>query len=121
MKAKDIIQNVLKLLGYTSAAGNEQLTARIMSKVMPIINIVYADLWSKEHSDDFEPLESLDDEIRLSNKTLRIMVYGVAAFIAQSENDGDQQQLWMSVYNNKLRTLSVITTRQDALPKGYDL
>lgn len=121
MKANEIINNALKLLGYTVAAGNAQLSSRIMNKAVPIVNVVYSDLWDKEHTDEFTPVIKMDDEVKLSSKTANVMVYGVAAFIAQSENDGDQQQLWMSTYNNKLRTLTTITTRKDVLPRGYDL
>lgn len=120
MKAKEIINNALKLLGYTSSAGNEQLTARIVSKAIPIINVVYSDLWPKEHTEDFEPASKMDDEIKLSNKAATVMTYGVAAFIAQSENDGDNQQLWMTIYNKKLSTLTVISTRKDVLPRSWD-
>lgn len=120
MKAKEIINNALKLLGYTSSAGNEQLTARIMNKAIPIINVVYSDLWPKEHTEDFEPIAKMDDEIKLSNKAVTVMTYGVAAFIAQSENDGDNQQLWMTIYNKKLSTLTVISTRKDVLPRSWD-
>ena len=120
MKAKEIITNALKLLGYTSMSGNEQLTARITNKAIPIINVVYSDLWPKEHSEEFKPVTKMDDEIELSNKAAAIMNYGVAAFIAQSENDGDQQQLWMSIYNKKISTLTVITTRKDVLPRSWD-
>lgn len=121
MTAKQIIKDALKLLGYTSAAGNEQLTARIMNKAISIINVVYADLWNKERTEDFKPIIKLDDEIKMSNKAINVMNYGVAAFIAQSETDGDNQQLWMSNYNNKLRTLSRIDTKQDALPRSWDV
>ena len=120
MTAKEIINSALKLLGYTSSAGNEQLTARIMNKAIPIINVVFSDLWPKEHTEDFEPVAKLDDKIKLSNKATSVMVYGVAAFIAQSENDGDQQQIWMTIYNKKISTLTVITTRQDVLPRSWD-
>ena len=121
MKANDLFKNALKILGYTNLNGNEQLTSRIMNKAVPIINVVYADLWGKEHSKDFEPITKTDDEIKLSAKACDIMLYGVAAFIAQSENDGDQQQLWMSTYNNKRRALTTVTTKRDVLPRGFDL
>ena len=121
MKANEIINTSLKLLGYTSVTGNAQLNSRIMNKAVSIVNVVYADLWNKEHTEEFEPIINLDDEIKLSKNVTDIMAFGVAAFIAQSENDGDQQQLWMSTYNNKLRRLTKITTRKDVLPRGYDL
>lgn len=121
MKAREILNKALRRLGYTSANGNEQLTRRIQNRALDILNDVYADLWEKEHDTDFVPISRLDDEINLSEKATVIMAYGVAAFIAQSENDGDQQQLWITTYNNRLRTLSKTVQIQDVLPKGYDL
>lgn len=121
MKAREIVNKALRRLGYTADNGNEQLTRRIQNRAIDILNDVYADLWDKEHDKDFVPIDRLDDEINLSSKACAIMVYGVAAFIAQSENDGDQQQLWMSTYNGKRRRLSKTTKMQDILPKGYDL
>lgn len=119
MKAKEIITNALKLLGYTSSAGNEQLTARIMNKAIPIINVVYSDLWPKEHTEDFEPITKLDDEIDLSNKAVSVMVYGVCSYIAQSEEDAVQQNIWAILYNKKRASLSKITTKIDTLPKFF--
>ena len=119
MKAKEIINSALKLLGYTSSAGNEQLTARIMSKAIPIINITYSDIWSIEKSEDFEPITKLDDEIKLSNKAVTVMTYGVCSYIAQSEEDAVQQNIWSVLYNKKRASLSKITTKIDTLPKIF--
>lgn len=121
MRAREIVNKALRRLGYTAADGNEQLTRRIHNRALDIANDVYADLWVKEHDTAFVPLAKLDDEINLTAKACAIMVYGVAAFIAQSENDGDQQQWWIAVYNDKLKTLSAAVKRQDVLPEGYGL
>ena len=117
MKAREIINKALRRLGYTTQNGNEQLTRRIMNRATDIVNDVYADLWRKEHDTSFKPLETPDDSIDLSDTALSVMVYGVAAFIAQSENDGDQQQWWMTVYNDKMKVFSKTATRQDILPR----
>ncbi len=119
MKAKEIITNALKLLGYTSMSGNEQLTARIMSKAIPIINITYSDIWEIEKSEDFEPVAKLDDEIKLSNKAVSVMIYGVCSYIAQSEEDAAQQNIFAVLYNKKRASLSKITTKIDTLPKFF--
>ena len=121
MKAKEIMNKALARLGYTASDGNEQLTRRIQSNALDTVNGVYADVWRTSHTTDFVPLNRLDDEINLPAKATAVMIYGVAAFIAQSENDGDQQQWWISVYNDKLKTLSVSAERQDVLPGGYGL
>ena len=117
MTAREIAENALKRLGYTGANGNEQLTRRVMAKVLDVINDVYYDLWEIcGLTDTFANLNSLDGEIHLPYKALRVMIYGVCAFLAQSENDGDQQQLWIALYNNKRAGLSQLTERRDVLP-----
>ena len=121
MTGRDIVKRALIRLGYTTDNGNESLTKRIMSRALETVNDVYADLWDKEHTEDFEPSNSLDDEIKLSNKAAAVMIYGVAAFIAQSEDDGDQNQLWMSMYNRKRASLSKIETIKDAIPRSFDI
>ncbi len=121
MTAKEMLVKALKLLGYTDASGNEQLTDRIMNKSIPMLNVVYNDLWDIEKSGDFKPIFKLADNIELSAKALGVMQFGVAAFIAQSENDGDQQQLWMSTFNSKRRSLTKHTQIIDDIPRSYDI
>ena len=121
MTAKEIVTKALKRLGYTAANGNEALTRRVMGSAVETVNDIYADLWDKENEGDFEPINNLDEDIKLSNKALSVMVYGVAAFIAQSENDGDQNQLWMAMYNRKRTSLSTITTIKDSIPRSFDV
>lgn len=118
MTAYDVLQKSLKLLGYTANNGNEQLTARLMNRAVELINTVYEDVSREE---EYIPISSLDDEIKLPEKALIVMPYGVAAFIAQSENDGDQQQLWMTIYNRKRRTLGGSALKTDSLPQSSDL
>ena len=120
MTAREIAENALKRLGYTGANGNEQLTRRVMAKVLDVMNDVYFDLWEIcKDGETFSPLQSLSDEVDLSHKATRTMVYGVCMFLAQSENDGDQQQLWASMFNNNRAGLSQITERTDVLPTVY--
>lgn len=137
MTANEILNRALTLLGYTDQNGNEQLTRRIMNKAIAVINTVYEDLWRicvsgvceqdrrdrtpdcpLSFADDlrtvgdacpyaFTPIAGLDATIQLKGRALEAFPYGVAAFLAQGENDGDQQQLWMSMYNKKRAGLTV--------------
>lgn len=117
MTANDIITSALKLLGYTDTNGNEQLTRRIMNKAVEVFNVVYEDLWNIRNADEpFEPIIALGDSVNLPPKALGVMPFGVAAFLAQSENDGDAQQLWMSMYNRKKTSLTYTTERKDVIP-----
>ena len=102
MKASELLNNTLKLLGYSDADGNVELTQRIRNSGVMVINLVYGDLWRACNNGDFEPIKSLSDEIKLPIKALGdVFLYGVAMHIARSENDGDQQQYYTMLYNAK--------------------
>ena len=116
MTGREVINRAIDLLGYSPANGNTQIAPRIMNRAVSIVNVVYEDLWGITSAQEFEPIKALPDEVKLTGRALECMPYGVAAFIAQSESDGDGQQLWMLTYNKKRRTLSKSYIRQDVLP-----
>lgn len=102
MKAKELLNNTLKMLGYSDSDGNIELTQRIRKGAVLIINLVYSDLWKTVSKETFVPITSLDDEIKLPQKALGdVFMYGLAMHIARSENDGDQQQYYTMLYNAK--------------------
>ena len=122
MTAKEVLSSALIRLGYTAENGNEQLTRRIMNKAVPVINDVYRDVFFiTKGNQEFVPITTLDNELNLPSRALDVIVYGVCAFLAQSENDGDQQQWWLSVFNNKRASLSHAVSRKDTLPRSFDL
>lgn len=102
MKAKELLNNALKMLGYTNADGNAELTTRIRNSAIVTVNLVYSDLWKTTSREAFRPIKSLDDEILLPQRvTDECFLYGLAMHIARSENDGDQQQYFAHLYNAK--------------------
>ena len=124
MTANEIVITALDMLGLSTENGNTQIPPRIMNRAVSIVNVVYEDLWgiaaerTVEDVGPYKPITVLYDKIDLNDRALGIMPYGVAAFIAQSESDGDQQQVWMSTYNKKRRTLAHGYTRVDTMPKA---
>ena len=44
------------------------------------------------------------------------MPYGVAMMISQSEDDGDQQQLYSRLYNQKRSGFSKVEKLEDVMP-----
>jgi hypothetical protein len=46
------------------------------------------------------------------------MPYGVAMLLAQSENDGDSQVLFQSIYNQKRMSATTFGKVKDVLPRG---
>ena len=118
MKAKELLNNTLKLLGYSDSDGNIELTARIRNSAIVTMNLVYGDLWRACNEGEFEPLKSLDDEIKLPQKALGdVFMYGLAMHIARSENDGDQQQYYTMLYNAKRAGLTQYGTVKNTWPR----
>ena len=118
MKAKELLNNTLKMLGYTNADGNAELTSRIRNGAIVAINLVYGDLHRAVGNGEFEPIKSLDDEIKLPQKALGDMfMYGLAMHIARSENDGDQQQYYTMLYNAKRAGLTTYDKVKNKWPR----
>lgn len=117
MKANEILNNTLKMLGYSDSDGNVELTQRIRNRAIVAINLVYGDLWKICKNDVFEPIKSLNEEINISEELLNdIFLYGLAMHIARSENDGDQQQYFAQLYNAKRTGLTQYTTVKNTIP-----
>ena len=121
MKAKELLNNALKMLGYTNADGNAELTTRIRNSAIVTVNFVYSDLWKTASREVFEPIKSLDDEIVLPTKaTDECFLYGLAMHIARSENDGDQQQYFATLYNARRAGFTQYDKVKNTVPRGAD-
>lgn len=122
MTGQEMLKFATDLLGYTNANGNLQLSARIMSKALVNVNLIYSDLWRVCKDGEFTPLSNIHGKIELPERALNdVMPYGVAMMIAQNESDGDQQQLYSVLYNRKRAALSRKDNIEDAMPRCYDL
>ena len=118
MKANELLNNALKMLGYTDSDGNSELTQRLRNKAVVTVNLVYGDLWRICNTGEFEPIESLSDEIRLPEKAMGdVFLYGLAMHITRSENDGDQQQYFTMLYNARRASLTQYTTVKNVIPR----
>ncbi len=122
MTGQEMVKKAAAILGYTDNGGNVQLSARITSRSLTLINLIYSDLWRICNDGDFSPIGGLQEELALPERALNdVMPYGVAMMIAQSESDGDQQQFYSAIYNRKRASLSKTETVKDVLPRCYDL
>lgn len=122
MKASEILNIALKMLGYTESNGNVKLTQRIRNKAVVAINLVYSDLWRVLGKCDFKPIKSVSEEIKLPEDIINdVFVYGLCMNLAQSESDGDNQQFYAALYNKKRAGLGRIESYQDVLPRCDDL
>lgn len=121
-KANIILNDSLRLLGYTDNDGNPELSQRIRNKAIVTVNLVYGDLWRICKDTDFEPITSLDDEIKLPKKaTGDVFLYGLAMHLARNENDGDQQQYFAYLYNSRRAGLTKFDRLKNIIPRGADI
>lgn len=117
MTVNQALNTALVLLGYTDNDGNAVLSRRIMNKAVAVANMVCEDLHGISNTEkEFVPINGLSDEVMLEGKAREAVAYGIAAFIAQTENDADNQRIWMAVYNQKRGALSKSCTVKDVLP-----
>ncbi len=104
MTVRELFCRALQLLNYTDSAGNVSGTqnAELFKKAVPTVNLVLADILHIR-GEEFQELSASDDVLPVSaDVAARVMPYGVAMHIAQSENDGDNQQI-MAITYNRLR------------------
>ncbi len=117
MKANELLNNALKMLGYSDSDGNVELTQRLRNRAIVTVNLVYGDLWRICNTGEFEPVKSLSDEIKLPQKaTGDVFLYGLAMHIARSENDGDQQQYFAHLYNARRAGLTQYDKVKNVIP-----
>lgn len=121
MKASELLSDALKMLGYTDSDGNTELTQRLRNRAVVTVNLVYSDLWRIFYKDCFEPIKSLGDEVNLPKEALGdVFLYGLAMHIARSENDGDQQQYFATLYNARRAGFTQYDKVKNTVPRGAD-
>lgn len=117
MTAREIINRAAALLGYTDGSGTLTPGAQLTQRAIIALNAAYSDLWYISHNDGFTPVLLPDDEIKLDERALNdVLPYGTAAFLARSENDGDQQQYFVSIYSQKRAALTRTEAVADVIP-----
>ena len=121
MKAITLLNDALKMLGYSDSDGNAELTQRLRNRAVVTVNLVYGDLWRIFNSESFKPIKSMNDEVALPEKALGdVFLYGLAIHIARSENAGDQQQFFTMLYNAKRAGLTQYDKVKNTVPRGAD-
>lgn len=118
MKAIEIYEQALKMLGYINEDGS--LDDSLNLKALGIINAVYADLFFLLQDDGFVPIKHLNETPNLNKRILiDIFPYGVAMYLALSVGDGLNQQVFGTIYNSKRCSVNSIYMRSDIVP-GID-
>ena len=116
MKAIQVFNIAMSLIGYNDINGEISGESELKKNAIPKMQMIYQELYRAEgHTDELPVLLSLNDEIQLSNDTVRdIMPYGVAMLISQSEGDADNQSLMSVLYNQKKGRLTRIDLNNSA-------
>ena len=121
MTAQKAVNTALNMLGYTGSTGNSQLSTRLMNNAITFSNLIYSDLHRICGKDEFEPITTLNDELKLPERAVNdVFIYGLAMFFAQSESDGESQLLYRALYNQKRTSLTQVSTIKDVLPRGEE-
>lgn len=114
-----MLETAMNLLGYTSSNGGFIPDSRTAVKGLTVLNLIYRDLKQLCDDGEAEPLKALNEEILLDDRALNdVMPYGVAMLMAQSESDGDSQQLYAALYNRKRTGLSRSEVIEDVIPRS---
>ncbi len=125
MTGKDVFRQAMRLLGYTDTLGDldSAQNGELYKRGLAVINQLLCDLSLSESGKMAPPLISLKDELPLSERTVRdVLPYGVATLLAAAEGDGDNQQMFAALYDQKrVSVQQAYERRTDTLPRGCDV
>lgn len=124
MTGQEVFRQAIRLLGYTDTLGDPDSAqnTEVYKRGLSVINQLVCDLSLSESGTLSPPLGSLRQEVPLSERTARdILPYGVAMLLAAAGGDGDNQQLFAALYDQKrVSVRSGYERRCDTLPRGCD-
>ncbi len=124
MTANEVFRQAMRLLGYTDTLGDldSAQNTELYKRGLTVINQLVCDLSTSENGVLAAPLSTLRQELPLSERTARdVLPYGVAMLLAAAEGDGDNQQLFAALYDQKRVSVQRrYERRADTLPRGCD-
>lgn len=105
MTGKNLFEKAIALLGY-NASGESFNDSVLIARCSSIINAVYNDLTNELLRsgviDEILPLGGMNEPVPLPRAVLNdCFLYGTAMWIAQSENDSDNQRFFARLYEYK--------------------
>ena len=62
------------------------------------VNEIYCDLWRREHTEEFQPLEHLRQPLKLSWRCLPAMTYGVASLLCLCDDADLPYERFLDLY-----------------------
>lgn len=124
MTANEVFRQAMRLLGYTDTLGDldSAQNSELYKRGLTVINQLVCDLSVSENGALAAPLTTLRQDLPLTERTARdVLPYGVAMLLAAAEGDGDNQQLFAALYDQKRVSLQRrYERRTDTLPRGCD-
>ena len=119
MTGQELLEQALYLLNYTNNRGeiDTRNSQELLRRGVPIINAVLADVLPIA-GEPIAAIGSLSDSLPVAEEiAAAVMPYGVGMWLAQSEADGDNQQLMSALYNQKRNAIRRPSGRvADVLP-----
>lgn len=124
MTGQEVFRQTMRLLGYTDTLGDldSAQNTEQYKQGLTVINQLVCDLSLSESGTMAPPLSSLRQELPLTERTARdVLPYGVAMLLAAARGDGDNQQLFAALYDQKrVSVRQTYERRTDTLPRGCD-
>lgn len=102
--AREVCDRAFAMLGYVDRIGNydEEKFAPQYKQSMQVCQTIIDEL-SRVEGVERKDIESLDDELNLSDTSINlVMPYGLAMWYAQMDGDGTNQQIFSLLYNQKM-------------------
>ena len=119
MTGQELLEQALYLLNYTNNRGeiDTRNSQELLRRGVPIINAVLADVLPIA-GEPIAAIGSLSDTLPVAEEiAAAVMPYGIGMWLAQSEADGDNQQLMSALYNQKRNAIRRPSGRvADVLP-----
>lgn len=108
--AKEVYDTALSMLGYSDSRVIQQ-------RAVAVFNKVYYELHRAISGEEFEPISSLSEVLKLPKKVLiYTMPLGVAEMFALGEGDGELQQYFAAAYERAKAKLNRVDSVVDEMP-----
>ena len=124
MTGQDVVKQALRLLGYTDTRGEPdgRTHTEVYKRSLAILNQLCCELAAAQGT-PFTPLGNLHDTPPFEAHIVRgILPYGVAMHLAAAEGDGDNQQWFAALYDQKRTAMQhTVERRTDCLPRGCEV
>lgn len=122
MTASELFNTALELAGYSE---KELLgSSDIGTKIVSIVNTVYADIYFSANKTGFEGISNADDELALDDDALYdCAVYGVAALIQNILGSYEDFEVFDKIYKHKKKRISrkcEVKQIKDTFARGSD-